>query len=379
MSHHHNRVRASGQLGKFLHFLTLTGPTALLLGCSQPPVPDDTSVRPLRVMQIGAAERLSGRSFPGRAAAFQEVNLSFRVGGPLLTFPAKVGDKVQTGDVLARLDPRDYEITVLSVQGELERAQAELILAEREYQRAVAAEAKSPDLISESELDRRLGSRDRSKANVNALGAALQAANDELAYTKLVAPFDGTVVTTFAENFEDVRFKQPILRLLDTTRLEFTISIPETLITLLPAVGNISVIFDAFPDVQVLAQIEEVGSEASESTRTYPVTLIMDQPKDIEILSGMAGKASGQVASGDTDDTPVTVPVTAVFSPDADGSSNVWIIDDATSTVTRRKVETGRLVAGGIEINSGLNNGELIAVAGTNFLTEGQQVRPIFD
>jgi RND family efflux transporter MFP subunit len=330
-------------------------------------------------MQIGDLEQFSGRSFPGRAAAYQEVNLSFRVGGPLITFPVKVGDKVSTSDVLARIDPRDYEVTVLNVQSELERAQAEFLLAEREYQRAVAAEAKNPDLISESELDRRLGARDRSKANVRALEASLQAAQNDLSYTNLIAPFDGTVVSTSVENFEDVRTKQTVLRLLDTTRLEFTINIPETLISLLGSVQDIHVVFDAFPGLSVPAEIEEIGSEASESTRTYPVTLIMDQPEEVEILPGMAGKASGVASAMADAEQRVVVPVTAVFSSESEGASNVWIVDRATNIVSRRGVQLGRLVAGGIEIESGIDIGETIAIAGVHFLREGQQIRPVFD
>jgi RND family efflux transporter MFP subunit len=352
----------------------------LLTGCGQAPEPTPDIVRPLRVMKMGDLENISGRSFPGRASAFQEVDLSFRVHGPLITFPVKVGDEVAAGDVVARIDPRDFEVSALNVEGELERANAELVLAKREYQRAVAAEAKNPDLISESELDRRLGARDRARANVKALEAALQAANDELAYSHLRAPFPGTVVNTYVENFETVRAEQPIVRVVDTTRIEFTINIPETLISILSTVRNIRVKFDAFPDVEIAAEIEEIGTEASQATRTYPVTLLMDQPDGVKILPGMAGKATGQaLAAEGASNAGFVVPVTAIFAPQAAGSSYVWVVDEAAHTVVRREVGLGRLVTGGVEIESGLIKGELIAVAGVHFLEEGQQVRPVFD
>ena len=354
-------------------------PILLVAGCSDPQSPVEELVRPLRVMQIGDVAQFVGRSFPGRSAASQEVNLSFRVGGPLITFPAKIGDKVSIGDVLARIDPRDFEITVLNVQGDLQRAQADLVLAEREYKRAVDAEAVNPELISEAELDRRLAARDKAKANVSALGASLQAAQNDLSYTNLIAPFAGTIVNNYVENFEDVGLKQPILRLLDTTRMEFTINIPETLISLLGSVRNINVVFDAFPDISIPAEIAEVGSEASESTRTYPVTLIMDQPETAEILPGMAGKASGTAEAPTEAGQYVVVPVTAVFSKQSDGATNVWIVDKTTNTVSRREVQVGRLVKEGVEVESGLSIGETIAIAGTHFLTEGQQIQPVTD
>ncbi len=238
-------------MNNFRKAFVTTCAALLIISCGQVPEPTPDVVRPLRVMKLGDLTNLSGRSFPGRAAALQEVDLSFRVDGPLITFPVKVGDEVAAGDVVARIDPRDFEISALTVEGELERANAERVLATREYKRAQDAEAKNPDLISESELDRRLGARDRARANVKALEAALQAANDELAYSHLRAPFPGTVVNTYVENFETVRSEQPIVRVVDTTRIEFTINIPETLISILSTVRNIRVSFDAFPDVEV--------------------------------------------------------------------------------------------------------------------------------
>jgi RND family efflux transporter MFP subunit len=352
----------------------------LLAGCGEAPAPEGEAARPLRVIRMGELTDINRRAFPGRAAALQEVNLSFRVGGPLTTYPVKVGDKVDVGDVVAQIDPNDFQVTVRNVQGELERAGAELVLAEKEYQRAVEANAKNSQLISESELDRRLSGRDRSRANVKALEATLQAARDELDYSTLRAPFKGTIVNTYVENFETVRAEQPIVRLLDNTRVEFKFSIPETLITLLATVRNINVRFDAFPDLVIAAEIEEVGTEASQVTRTYPVTLIMDQPEGAEILPGMAGRASGEAVDPSTPDEPILiVPVDALFSPEAGGSSFVWVVDESQQVVSRREVSARRLLSGGMEIESGLEVGELVAVAGVHFLEEGQAVRPVFD
>jgi RND family efflux transporter MFP subunit len=367
-------------MNNFRKAFVTTCAALLIISCGQVPEPTPDVVRPLRVMKLGDLTNLSGRSFPGRAAALQEVDLSFRVDGPLITFPVKVGDEVAAGDVVARIDPRDFEISALNVEGELERAKAERVLATREYKRAQDAEAKNPDLISESELDRRLGARDRARANVKALEAALQAANDELAYSHLRAPFPGTVVNTYVENFETVRSEQPIVRVVDTTRIEFTINIPETLISILSTVRNIRVSFDAFPDIAVPAEIEEIGTEASQSTRTYPVTLLMDQPAGVKILPGMAGKATGEaIVLDDASGPSLVVPVTAIFAPQAAGPSYVWIVDETAQTVARREVGLGSLVTGGVEIESGLSKGDLIAIAGTHFLEEGQQVRPVFD
>jgi RND family efflux transporter MFP subunit len=134
--------------------------------------------------------------------------------------------------------------------------------------------------------------------------------------------------------------------------------------------------FDPFPDHEIDAQIKEIGKEASKATRTYPVTLIMDQPEDVKILPGMAGKATRAVAlPGMQDQAGIVIPDTAVFSPDDTGKTFVWVIDEQTKTVSKRDVKAGELLDSGISITAGLKPGEWIATAGVHYLQEGQQVR----
>lgn len=327
-------------------------------------------------LKVADASGLLERAFPGRARASQEVNLSFRVSGPLITLPVEVGDKVQADDVLARIDPNDYEARVNTVEGELSTARAQAVLTEKEYQRAREIDAKGKGLISKSEVDKRLGGRNRASSQVKALTASLRLAKNKLSYTHLKAPFDGVVVATYVENFEDVLAKRPILRLLNTTRIELDISIPESLIGYAPYVELVTVRFDALPGKEVKAEVKEIGREASEATRTYPVTLVMDQPEDAEILPGMAGQAS--IVSRPPDDSAligISVPATAVFSGEDPDKSFVWIVDEATKTLSRREVQLGKLARFGVLIREGLKPGEWIVVKGVHSVKEGETVR----
>jgi len=112
------------------------------------------------------------------------------------------------------------------------------------------------------------------------------------------------------------------------------------------------------------------------TTRTYPVTLIHDQPEEFTILAGMAGRASGQVKTPeDAAVQGISVPVGAVFTPDTEEQNYVWVIDEQTRQVARRAVTSGALIPTGIEITQGLESGEWIAVAGVHSLHEGQKVR----
>ena len=92
---------------------------SFLAGCGDPELPDPPPKK-VKAVKLGGVSDLAERSFPGRARAAQEVNLSFRVSGPLVDLPVNVGDEVTQGQLLAQIDPTDYESRVKAVRGELQ-------------------------------------------------------------------------------------------------------------------------------------------------------------------------------------------------------------------------------------------------------------------
>ena len=349
-------------------------PLSIITGCTEeaPPPPPP---KPVKALQISDPGGLSEGSFPGLAAASQEANLSFRVSGPLIELPVKVGDNVDSGAVVARIDPNDFQVTLKNVESVLAAAQATFRGADADYNRLKSAQDEDPGATSQRAVDLALAARDAARAGVSSAEATTQTARDRLGYTSLTAPFDGEVVETYVENFETVVALQPILRLLDSSSIEMTLAIPENLIGYADFVTNISVTFDALPGVEVPATISEIGSEASQATRSYPMTIAMEQPDAGEILPGMAGQAKIQGQLPESVETGVHVPPTALFAGTDTEHSYVWIIDN--DVVTRREVETGALTTTGVLVTSGLNPGELIVAAGVSALTEGQSVRVI--
>ena len=331
-----------------------------LTGCSQEVV-EKEFIRPVKVFKAGnSLSSLSGRSFPGRAQANEEVDLGFEVGGLLLERPVAKGDEVKKGQLLARLDPRDFKNELAAARAERERAKAYRDrIAEALKARAVArqdltdAEARLKEAIAREEIKRK-------------------ALDDSHIY----APYDGVIAFTYFDEFKRVRAKEKVLRLLDISKIKFTVDLPESLISFVPYVKEVWVEYDVFPDRKITASIKEVGTEASQTTRTYPVTLIMDQPEDIKILPGMAGKCSGR-----TDQPPIAnmqgieIPLAAIFTPETEMQDYVWVVNQPTKTVHRRKVKTGALTIGGTIITEGLNLDELVVTAGVHSLKEGQKVQ----
>ena len=202
----------------------LLAATGLLVACEQK-APEPEPPRLVNAMRIADTSGLTERSFPGRARAGQEVNRSFRVSGPLITLPVSVGENVKAGDILARIDPKDFQTKLATLEGQLEREQATAKRAQADLTRLQKIFKEDPGATSQTAIDHALQARDSAQAGVRSLEASVQNARDQLSYTELKAPFDGIVVETYVENFETVVAKQPILRILDPSSCQATPSL----------------------------------------------------------------------------------------------------------------------------------------------------------
>jgi len=388
---------------------------------------DDAEVpRPVRAVKVADVAGFRSRTFPGRAEAVDEVDLAFRVSGQVINLPIRVGDQVAEGDLLAALDPIDYRTALNLARGNLQRAEAELAAmkagarpeeilqlqaglseAESGLQRAEAEHQRNVTLrergaISQSELDLSRTMRDRAAAQlktaqealrigqvgarkedilakqgeIKALEAQVTDAENRLSFTSLTAPFEGGVAARFVDNFQTVQAQQPILRLLNTASVKVVVQVPESAISLAPLVEKVTCWFDAFPDREFEGRVFEIGTEATRATRTFPVTVLIEQPEDVKILPGMAGRVQAVVDDDiSIDQHQLTVPIGAVFTPDTERQSYVWLVDESSQTVSRRVVKTGAIAATGLAILEGIQPGDWVVTAGVHSLREGQRVR----
>ncbi|MCX5494446.1 efflux RND transporter periplasmic adaptor subunit [Kaistia dalseonensis] len=332
--------------------------------------------RPVSAMQVGVATALGQRQFPGLAKAAQEAMLAFRVSGQIASLPVRVGQRIEAGTIVATLDESSYLSDVTRLQADLDQANADLQMKSDQYERVMPL-VKS-GTYPKARGDDALSAREGAAARVQSVRSALRRAQIDLEQTVLKAPFEGRVVAVYPEVFEEIRAQQQIVRLLDMRRLEAVIDVPETLITLVPLVGSIEARFDAYPGLVLKGEVVEIGTEASQLTRTFPVTIAMDQSSDAKftILPGMAG--SFRVASVNEGEAAkqIVVPPIAV-RPLEPGKAPlaVWVVDPATDKVALRPIEVGRVVQGGIQVTQGLKAGEWVVTAGANSLTDGEIVR----
>lgn len=340
--------------------------------------PATQPVRPVKAIQVSLSSSPGNEiAFPGTLRAYKRADLSFRVDGIVVVRDIKVGHVAKKGDVLIQLDPREYEVTLKRTQGKVESIKAQLDFAERDYERMQNIYKKDPGAISLSLLDRKRESINQYKGELTIAEADVDKAADDLSYTALKAPFDGIIAAIYVENHEQVRAKQPVLRFLDIAEGEMEINVPEKYIKALIEKRtqlNFEVYLDAFPDTFFSASIKEIGTEASKTTLTYPVTLsVQNVPIELFILPGMNGKAILKRSKTHPEQVFV-IPKSAIFTDNLN-LTYVWLVDPNDQTVHKHEVKIENLTGDCILVREGLKNGDWVVTAGTSFLHEGQKVK----
>ncbi|MFQ5657598.1 MAG: efflux RND transporter periplasmic adaptor subunit, partial [Candidatus Methylomirabilales bacterium] len=182
------------------------------------------------------------------------------------------------------------------------------------------------------------------------------------------------------DDYANVNAKDPVLVFQDTTHLEIEINVPERDFTVRERKGTREevrarlkpeVIVSAIPNRSFPARIKEWTTDADPETRTFQVTFVFDNPKDVRIFPGMTAKV--RVTAWWTPHG-IRIPATAALA-DANGTSYVWLVDPSSMTVRRAPVDLGELTGSKVEVLSGLSKGDQIAISGVHQLREGVAVR----
>lgn len=332
-----------------------------LVSCSRETPPAPEAIRPIRLHEVGAADEAIARMFPGQIEAEQRVDLSFRVGGQLAELPINNGDRVEAGALLAKLDPRDFEIALNAARAERERTEAD-------FQRYAALYEK--EAVSKAQLDQSRAAMEVARANLDGAQAALTD-------SELRAPFEAMVAERLLDNFQEVTPGLPVASLVGLGLLKVDVDLPEGIIARGRAPGvepKFVARADAFPGVDLPLEFREIALQADPRTQTFRATFTMEQPDEKNMLPGMTVNVVIRGVSGAGGDGTV-VPAACVASTQG-GGSHVWVVDRDAMTVSRRAVTTGGLTGRDlIEIVDGLTSGETIAASGVTHLEDGMKIR----
>lgn len=339
--------------------------TALLVGCGSEATPV-AEVRPVRSIVVSAASRGEATTYTAEIRSRYETDLSFQVGGKLVSRSVDVGATVRKGDVLARVDHTDQGLGVDAARSAVNGATAEL-------ERARAEEARYRDLLERGLTTRAayLTQQTAVKTNQSRLEQAtadLRLSQQQVGYTTLRADQDGVVTEVMAEVGSVVAPGQRVIKIARPSELEAVFDVPDGRVDELRNATAVQYAFLNAPGTLYPARVREISPSADPMTRTYRVrTSIPNASSNLRL--GMTVTVTVPSTSGQAS---IPLPATALFQKDHDAA--VWVVK-SDQTLELRPVSVARYESDRVLVTAGLNHGDRVVTAGVHRLSAGEKVR----
>jgi RND family efflux transporter MFP subunit len=318
------------------------------------------------------------RVISGIVTAVDDTLLAFEVNGTVRTVEVDLGDTVEKGQVLARLDPEPLELVVRDAGAALAEATALRAHARSTLSRYIEAGAA----VARQEVDSARALRDSRESQYEAAQARLNLARRDLRLSVLKAPFHGTISVREVDPAMRVAAGQTIFEMdSEESGLRVEVQMPETLIARVRQGDAVQVRFPSIGDPRLdaddrvyLAVVAEVGTRAG-AGNAFPVRADLSDPPP-GLRSGMTAEVTFSIQREGEDRAGYQgfmIPIAAAF-PEADDRFSVFVFDPETSTVKKRPIRMGGVGGNDVAVFEGLQEGEIIATAGVSFLRDGESV-----
>jgi membrane fusion protein, multidrug efflux system len=346
-----------------LRTLLLILMSASLLAQEMPPSPVGyTEARQHRVV---------GRlTLPGTVESNVTSLVASEIAGRVIEYPVKKGDRVEKGQLLARLNKRNRELDIATIAAELREAEAREKLGLRNFERS--QDLFDSKIFSQQQLDDTLYEHQALQARIENLKAEIERIEYDLEQSEITAPFAGVVIEKRTELGQWVGIGDEVVELLSLDDLEIRVDIPEQYYSSVRVGGGGTVVMESRPGRQLRGTITTIIPKADEQARTLPIKLRIPAGQNIGV--GMLaqvqldGVSTGQRGSR----SAVIVPKDAVVRQGQ--RLMVWIFDDE-GMVQAAPVETGSGVGGWIEVQGPVQPGAKVITRGNERLRPGQKVR----
>jgi RND family efflux transporter MFP subunit len=333
-------------------------------GCSKPAVKDPRLQSPRVEIFKAEAAGSNGRTFTGIVEARVQSDLGFRVAGKILERSVDVGQRVQKGQTLMRLDPEDLRLSAAAQQANVEAARAK-------YTQANADETRSAMLVKSGVISRREYDQDRAaldsaKAQFEAAEAQARVSNNSSEYAALLADANGVIVRTLSEPGQVVAAGQTVIQLAHDGPREALINLPEGV---RPDLGAIASARLYGQDQMYQASLRQLSDAADPASRTFEARYVLEgeaasAPLGSTVTITLVTKPTSGTQS-------VVVPVGAVY--DRGSGPGVWIVDDKWE-VKFRFVQIASIGQEEVVVSRGVDAGEKVVALGAHLLHEGQVV-----
>jgi RND family efflux transporter MFP subunit len=345
--------------------LSLASVALLLAACSRPEPPEEP-VRAVKVITVGAEAFSSRYEYAGEVRARLESTLGFRVGGKLIKRQAELGQHVQAGQVLAQLDPQDYQLAANAARAQVTAAATSRDLAAADFRRYQAL--KDQNFISGAELERREATLKAAQAQLAQAQSQLAVQGNQTDYAVLRAEVSGVVTAVEAEPGQVVAAGAPVLRIAADGVRDLVFSVPEDRVAGVKLGMPVSIRVWA-QGAELSGKVREVAASSDPVTRTYAVKVSMDAKEP----PALGATASVLLDAGSGVGVPVIKLPTSALRQEGQATA-VWLLDRASMTVKSQRVQIGTADGNEAVVASGLQPGMLVVSAGVHVLSPGQKV-----
>src|SRR5215468_11127344 len=340
--------------------------SALLAACQRETETAAPVARPVRTITVARSEAGTQLVFTGRIEAEDEVSLSFRIGGRLIENKGKLGDRVQPGQVVARLESQNEMNGLRQAQAALAAAQGQLVQARNQFERQQTLFGQG--WTTKVNFDQAKQAHQTAQSQVDSAEAQLKIAHDLVSFTELKADAPGVLTAIGPAAGEVVQPGQSIVRLARKDGRDAVFDVPAQVIRTAPADPEIKVTLADDPTVTARGRIREVAPQANPVTRTFEVKVgLTDPPPAIRLGATVTGRL-------ETEAVPIIeIPATALTR--ANQQPAVWVVDPSKNTVSLRNIDVLRFNQALVAVSQGIDTGEIVVTAGVQALHPGQKVR----
>jgi RND family efflux transporter MFP subunit len=314
----------------------------------------------------------------GYVVARRKAAVASKGTGTLVYLAVEEGDRVKKGQVIARLDDSDVMATLRRTRENLRVAEADLDDARKNYERMRAVIEKRA--VSQADYDAAQARYKRVLSTIEAAKYAVREAEVAVENTRIVAPFDGTVLKKNADVGEIVAplagaasSKAAVVTIADMSSLEVDADVAEANIPRVAAEQNCEITLDAYPQHRYPGYVSNIVPTADRAKATVMVKIKFKE-YDERVLPEMGAKvtflARGTSADATTVKPLLTVPAAAVTA--RNGREVVFQINEDRAVEV--PVTTGRRLGNAIEITGGLKEGDRVISKAEDRIKNGTKV-----
>lgn len=339
----------------------------LLAACQAETAPAPRAERPVQVQRVAYEAEDAARDFVGVVRARYETDLGFRVAGKMVTRLVNMGDRVHTGDVVARLDSEDLRLQVESAEAELAAATTNLSQTSADFERYETLKARG--YASIADFDRKTAAKAEAESRLARARRSLDLARNQLDYSELKAGADGVITATLAEPGQVVAVGQPVVKLAHRGEKEAVVALPENWLAKARDAAA-SVTLWSGNGHRYAARLRELSPQADQATRTYAARFTIIDPDD-SVALGMTATVTLKPA-GET--MVAKVPLSAVLSRGSGAS--VYVVS-AAGELALRPVTVASFTEDDALLTGGVSAGDKVVTLGVQKLEPGLKVRSI--